>query len=426
MIVGSVTFCAWAGSLLGSFSKVSGSVPKANGTRLETMPLLLAAIQWMPGPASGGGSFNSASSRFQPFISTLAAVARPGAERKDARHERQLAGGDAIDEILAAAVDGVGDREHVLAVLGHFEEDHRIGLEAVIVVVGHFLSLGVVNGHHRLEPAGHGVGNEGDQLPRLGGEHQPLPLAGLETVAVHFAGSDLAVGRAGQRDALLDLVGGPLAQGLLLLAQHLERGAEHRLAGDLRQLTDVEDQRVRYAARRGQRQLARARRGVRRYGDLDQDEVGDRVAGRRVARIWPSRCSIRAASFARGLVLRRGRPFQLGELLPQQRHFLVVQSPQVLDHLGPHARAGDLHVMHSVQVLAAEPDLERRALLASGGIDETDIRPGLRLRRGRHRQHAGQRQDRDPVRAGTASQAESGSAQLVRTRAIDAVCTCLT
>ena len=89
----------------------------------------------------------------------------------------------------------------------------------------------------------------------------------------------------------------------------------------------------------------------------------------------------------------RRRLFQLGELLLQQRHFLVVQSAEVFDHLGPHPRAGDMYVVYAVQVLAAKPDLERRALLTSGGIDETDIRPGLRLRGGGRRQHGGQHKD---------------------------------
>ena len=140
----------------------------------------------------------------------------------------------AIDEILAAAVDGVVDAEHVLAVLGHFAEDHRVGLEAVVVVVGHLLAVGVVQRQHGLEPAGHGVGDIGDQLPRLGGDDQPLALAGREAIAVHFAGSDLAVQRAGQGDAVLDLVRRPLAQGELLLAQHLVAAGEHRLAAELR------------------------------------------------------------------------------------------------------------------------------------------------------------------------------------------------
>ena len=61
---------------------------------------------------------------------------------------------------------------------------HRVGVEAVVVVVGHFLALGVVERQHGLKPAGHGVGEVRDQLARAGGDHQLLPLARLEAVAV--------------------------------------------------------------------------------------------------------------------------------------------------------------------------------------------------------------------------------------------------
>ncbi len=151
------------------------------------------------------------------------------AQREDAGHERQLAHGDAIDEILAAAVERVVDRQHVLAVLRDLEEDHRVGLEAVVVAIRHFLPLRVVERQHRLEPAGHGVGNVGDQLPRLDAGHQALALAGLEAIAVHAAERDLAVHRARQRDAGF-LVQRSAGQAGLLAAQHvLRRDRQGRL-----------------------------------------------------------------------------------------------------------------------------------------------------------------------------------------------------
>ena len=207
-----------------------------------------------------------------------------------------------------------------------------------------------------------------NQLPRLGRDHQPLALAGLETIAVHFAGSDLAVGRAGQRDAVLDLVFRPLAQGELLLAEHLELAGAHRLPADFGQLADVEHQRVRHAARRCQPDLPPAGLGVGRDGDLDHDQVGDRGAGRRwtysairlldlaISFAWPRPCPPGPGGCRRHhrlperIIARRP---SLGGHVPlrlcfnslscssSKLHFLGVQSAVVLDHLGGNARAGD-------------------------------------------------------------------------------------
>ena len=126
--------------------------------------------------------------------------AGPAAQREDARHERQLAHGDAVDEVLAAAVDGVLDLDHVLAVLRDLVVEDRIGMEAEVVVIGQLLALGVVERQGGLEPAGHGVGQVGDQLPCAGGHDQALALAGLEAIPVHAAGHDLAVDDDRQRD----------------------------------------------------------------------------------------------------------------------------------------------------------------------------------------------------------------------------------
>src|SRR5208282_1739823 len=100
--------------------------------------------------------------------------------------------------------------------------------------------------------------------------------------------------------------------------------------------------------------------------------------------------------FDRGIVLRGCRSFQLAELLSQQGNFLVIQSTQVLDHLRPDPGAGDMHIMHSVQVLATQPDLERCALLAPGGINETDIRSRLRQHLGGRCQDKRQAENRKP------------------------------
>ena len=73
-------------------------------------------------------------------------------------------------------------------------------MEAVVVGVGHFVALGIVEAERGLEPAGHGVGEVGDQFARAGGDDQLLALGGLEAIAVHAAGHDLAVDDGGQRD----------------------------------------------------------------------------------------------------------------------------------------------------------------------------------------------------------------------------------
>ena len=75
-------------------------------------------------------------------------------------------------------------------------------METEVVVVGHFFPLGIVERQRGLKPAGHGVGQVGDQLPGTDGDDHLLPLAGLEPIAVHV-GRDEPVGRLGLQPALL-------------------------------------------------------------------------------------------------------------------------------------------------------------------------------------------------------------------------------
>ena len=285
------------------------------------------------------------------------------------------------------------------------------------------MPFGVVKGHHGLEPAGNGIRDERDQLPRVGGDDQPLALAGLEAIAVHLAGSDLAVHYARHRDAHLDLVVRPLAKGEFFLPEHLKLGGEHRLPGDLGQLADVEHQGVRYAAQRNQGQFPRAGFCIGGNLDLDERKAGDRRAGwpvdvfghpgfdpfherdcgrvcSRGGRCGGQRRRVRGHHRVprghhrrpRGYQFGHGRPSHLGlqlvELFPQQTHLLVAQSPEVVDQLGLHALAGDHHGLNVVHALPTEPDSERGALLTAGGIDKTDIRLHLGARFGRHRQQA--------------------------------------
>ena len=79
------------------------------------------------------------------------------------------------------------------------------------------------------------------------------------------------------------------------------------------------------------------------------------------------------------------RLLEILELLVQQGDLLVAYSPITLDHPCGNARAGDQHLAGAIQTLAAQLDREGRALLAAGGIDKADIRPLLRVSRGRPR-----------------------------------------
>ena len=78
--------------------------------------------------------------------------------------------------------------------------ENGIGMETVAVGIGQLVSLGIVERQRGLKPAGHGVGQIGNQLPRRDGDDQLLPLACREPIAVYAAGHDLAVQRGRKRD----------------------------------------------------------------------------------------------------------------------------------------------------------------------------------------------------------------------------------
>ena len=241
------------------------------------------------------------------------------AQREHPAHERQLAGRQAVDEILAAAVDGVVYHDQVLAVLGHLESQHRVGMEAKVVDESQLVALGVVDRQHRLEPTGHGVGQIRDQLSGGQGEDELLPLLGGEVVAINVARHDLTVGDRRQRDARHLGSGG--CRALLLFAE-------------LRQLTDVKDQRVREPGRRLEPQLPRTRFSV----------VGDRHADR-----------YRLGDGRRGRVLR-----------------LAIAERKSLD-----ARAGDVRRSHTGQVPPAHDQLELGPLPTPGRVDVSNPRTSL-------------------------------------------------
>ena len=227
--------------------------------------------------------------------------ARPGSDRENARHERQLADADPVHEVLASTVDAVVDAEHILAVPGNLAKDRGVGLEAVVVVIRHLLAVCVMQHQHGLEPAGHGVGDIGDQLPRPGSDDQPLALARYEAIPVNFPGSDLAIQRTRQGDPVLDLVRRALAEGEFLFAQHLVAAGDHWLAAQLGQLADAEDHRVGQAGRGPDPEFPLARLGVVRDGDFDEHQPASAaLAGRlqySAMRFSIFAMSLRVASF---------------------------------------------------------------------------------------------------------------------------------
>ena len=106
------------------------------------------------------------------------------------------------------------------------------------------------------------------------------PLARLEAIAVHLARGDLAVHRAGHRDAHLLFFRRPLALGQILFAEHRELAGLHRLAGDFGHLAHVEGQRVGDAPLGDHADLPPARFRVGRHRDLGKDEFGLGANGR--------------------------------------------------------------------------------------------------------------------------------------------------
>ena len=118
-ITGSVTGCAVGSESFGSFSRHSGSVSTANGTGLEAMSSLAhAKADRCPGPCPWHPSSTCRLGRFQPFSSTVVCVpARPPSGKMLVTNGSSPSG-DAIDEIRPAAVEGVLDLDHVLAVFG--------------------------------------------------------------------------------------------------------------------------------------------------------------------------------------------------------------------------------------------------------------------------------------------------------------------
>ena len=256
--------------------------------------------------------------------------AHPTAQWKNAGHERNLSDGDAVDEVFASAIDSISDAEHVLTVFGYFIGKRGVRIETVIVVERHHFAVRVAERQHGLEPAGYGVGDVGDQLPRGRGDNQMPALPRLEAIPVDFSRCDLSVHGARWGDADLLLVQRSLAEGEILLTEHLKAAGLHGLAGDFGNLSDEERHCVRHASVRHQPDLPPTGLRVGRDSHLDKGQAGQRIAGRSSyvavnSPLYPGR------DLPGQLVLLRRLAFQFSQLVPQDFHLLGGQFHVILD-----------------------------------------------------------------------------------------------
>ena len=299
---------------------------------------------------------------------------------------------DAVDEVLAPAVDRVVDLEDVLAVARDLVEQHRVGMEADSRRRRPArLPAGVVQRQRGLEPAGHRVGQVGDQVRALAATHQLLALARGEAEAVHVAGQDLAVEHRRQRDA--HSVGGCRGYRLPvdLVAQRSTRDSRlgcRRLRTPAARRRETTSGLVRPAGRR--------RRSSRRPGAASASSVtvtchhalgelpgcGWRFAAD-VADLLPRIVRARGSSAARRLrravcvalrrdAARRGLSRDSGR---RAVHCRLGRAAGMLDDRGLHARARDSTTLDAPsRNWPPTDDLERRALLSAGRIDVADVR----------------------------------------------------
>lgn len=91
--------------------------------------------------------------------------ADPAPQWENTRDEWQFANTHAIDEVLATPIEFVLDFKHIIAAGWDFVKHNGVGVELIIAGKSHFLALRIVNRNRGFKPAGHGVGNKGDQLP---------------------------------------------------------------------------------------------------------------------------------------------------------------------------------------------------------------------------------------------------------------------
>ncbi len=88
-------------------------------------------------------------------------IAASGACQQTPGHGGRVLDRDAVDEVLAAAEDGVADLQDIDTILWRSVQHHRVGLQKVVVAEGDLAAAGVVERQRRLEPAGDGVAEAG-------------------------------------------------------------------------------------------------------------------------------------------------------------------------------------------------------------------------------------------------------------------------
>jgi len=206
----------------------------------------------------------------QPIGRQVPAVNRdvafvPGAraQREHGRDERVCAYADAINKVRASAIERVADFDLVLAVGGDFIAQHRVGIEAVVVREGNFVTLRVVQCNRGLEPARNGVGQVGDQPPGGRRDDELLSRLCVEAEAVDVAGHDLTVEDDRQRERRLRRQNRGRAGVVALQFDCLRRGPHFK------------DHRVGQALAPAQPQLAVTQRGVAVDRDLEQHRLGE-------------------------------------------------------------------------------------------------------------------------------------------------------
>ena len=251
-----------------------------------------------------------------------------------------------------------------------------------------FLALRVAQRQRGLKPSGHGVGNVRDQLAGAGRDHQVLSPFCLEAILVRRAGRHLAVHYDRQRDldgrlrrAGRRAVGGSRAVHYVVFGRHA-----HGLARKLRQLAHREYDGIGQPVLRVQPQLTGADRGVRRDGDLKNRNFGNRGNRRLALHVFQLVADLIDSLLIRcreDNVGRTGRcRFLRSRALVAQLLYLVAQllgfrSAERLDVLRDScldSEAGNIRRAGALQELAADTNLDGRALPASGRIDVSSVR----------------------------------------------------
>ncbi len=244
-------------------------------------------------------------------------------------------------------------------------------MEEEVVGIVDLFALGVGERQGRLEPAGDGVGDVGDEFARLDGEYDALTFDGLEAIAIDAAGRDLAVDDGGQRD-----IGGGLgSRGADLAAPTQLTGCLSSGFRGLGQLVDAELQRVGESVGCREAQFAITGDGGGREGDLHAHRFGD--GGRGGA---ADEASELLADLGDGGLIGWGRRLllhQFLELVAELGGLSGCERLEVLDDCGLYARAGDDRAIHVIEELSADGDFEARALASAGGIDVAGMRDGL-------------------------------------------------